>query len=73
MFKQMITPCRFSVDFHVKLRKVGEIILLLQEPSAFILVAPVPFQVLPLSFQTQHHPMHTTEKRVVLATAAILF
>lgn len=47
-------PSRFSVGFHVKVRKVREIIWLLREPSAFILEAPVPFQVILLSFQTQH-------------------
>lgn len=38
----------------VKVRKVGEITWLLRETSAFILEAPIPFQVVPLSFQTQH-------------------
>lgn len=47
-------PSRFSVGFHVKVRKVREIIWLLREPGVFILEAPVPFQVILLSFQTQH-------------------
>lgn len=67
-FKQPLTPIRFSLGFQGKVKKVGEIIRRLREPSAFILAAPVPFQVVPLSFQTQH-PAQSTEKR---ATAAIL-
>lgn len=61
--KQTPTPTRFSLGFHVKVKKVAEIIWRLREPGAFILAASLLFQVVPLSFQTQH-PAQSTEKPV---------
>lgn len=58
---------RFSVVFHIKVRKVGQILWLLLEPSAFVLEIPVPFQAVSLSFQNQHLILGRLQKKWVFS------